>query len=161
MSRATGDTTARDGMRDGGAMTYTLSTAAKATGRNKSTIHRAIKSGAMSATRDPATGSWLIEPAELHRVYPPLSDATSHATGPETARDGARDGDATAQLLARLADKDAQIADLQRRLDAEAAERRQAIERLLAAQEKITALTDQRLAAPAAPAKRGWWSWRR
>src|SRR3954451_154689 len=157
LSRATNDATARDGMRDGGAMTYTLSTAAKATGRNKSTIHRAIKSGAMSATRDPATGGWLIEPAELHRVYPPLSDATSHATGPETARDG----DATAQLLARLADKDAQIADLQRRLDAEAAERRQAIERLLAAQEKITALTDQRLAAPATPAKRGWWSWRR
>jgi hypothetical protein len=71
-----------------------------------------------------------------------------------------------AQLLSRLADKDAQIADLQRRLDSEAAERRQAIERLLATQEKITVLTDQRAATPAwtpppaAPARR-WWAWRR
>jgi hypothetical protein len=140
-------------------MVYTLSTAAKATGRNKSTIHRAIKAGTVSATRDPATGGWLIEPAELHRVYPALSHATSDATGDAIARDIARDSDATAQLLARLADKDAVIEDLRNRLDTEATERRQAIERLLAAQEKIAALTDQRT-APAAPARRSWWPWR-
>jgi hypothetical protein len=49
---------------------YTLGTAAKATGKNKSTIHRAIKSGKISATRDDS-GTYHIDPAELHRVFPP------------------------------------------------------------------------------------------
>jgi hypothetical protein len=52
-------------------MTYTLGTAAKATGLSKSSIHRAIKSGAISAARCD-DGSYKIEPAELHRVYAPV-----------------------------------------------------------------------------------------
>src|SRR3954452_15954871 len=56
----------------GGAhMPHTLRQAAKAAGKDRTTILRAILSGKLSATRDEATGSWLIEPAELHRLYPP------------------------------------------------------------------------------------------
>lgn len=51
-------------------MPYTLAEAAKATGTNKTTILRAIKSGKVSGTKD-EQGTWLVEPAELHRVYPP------------------------------------------------------------------------------------------
>ena len=50
-------------------MNYTLSDAAKATGKSKTTIHRAIKSGTISVTRLD-NGAYSIEPAELHRVFP-------------------------------------------------------------------------------------------
>ena len=53
-------------------MKYTLSQAAEATGKNKATIQRAIKKGKISASKN-ASGSYEIDPAELHRVY----DATS------------------------------------------------------------------------------------
>lgn len=53
-------------------MRYTLGTAAKATGKAKSTILRAVKSGAISASRS-HDGSYEIEPSELHRVFPPNS----------------------------------------------------------------------------------------
>ena len=49
-------------------MRYTLGTAAKATGKAKSTILRAVKSGAISATKA-HDGSYEIEPSELHRVF--------------------------------------------------------------------------------------------
>ena len=52
-------------------MSYTIGTAAKATGKAKSTISRDVKSGRISAERQP-DGSYLIDPSELHRVYPTL-----------------------------------------------------------------------------------------
>src|SRR5689334_16802750 len=51
-------------------MSYTLAAAASATGLNKTTILRAIKNGKICATRH-LRANWLVEPAELHRVYPP------------------------------------------------------------------------------------------
>src|SRR5688572_29247157 len=56
-------------------MRYTLGTAAKATGKNKSTLSRDIKSGKISATRRD-DGSYEIDPAELHRVYPAVECGT-------------------------------------------------------------------------------------
>ena len=53
---------------------HTLGTAAKATGLNKSTVLRAIKSGKISAAKN-EHGEWQVDPAELHRVYPPVADA--------------------------------------------------------------------------------------
>jgi excisionase family DNA binding protein len=47
--------------------------AAKAVGASKATIHRAIKSGKLSAIRQ-GDGSFLIDPAELYRVYEPARD---------------------------------------------------------------------------------------
>jgi hypothetical protein len=53
-------------------MSYTLTSAATATGLNRTTVLRAIKSGKISGTKD-EHGEWHIEPAELHRVYPPVA----------------------------------------------------------------------------------------
>ena len=63
-------------------MSYTLGTAAKATGLSKPTIHRAIRSGRISATRLD-DGSYRIDPAELHRVFPPVSSVPVTTGGTE------------------------------------------------------------------------------
>ena len=51
---------------------YTLGQAAKATGKSKPTIQAAIKKGRISAKKGD-DGSYEIDPSELHRVYPPIS----------------------------------------------------------------------------------------
>lgn len=48
---------------------YTPGTAAKATGKSKTTIQRYISKGKISALKD-EDGSYSIDPAELHRVFP-------------------------------------------------------------------------------------------
>ena len=53
-------------------MPYTLGQAAKATGLSKPTISEAIKKGRISAQKN-ESGSFEIDPAELHRVYPPVN----------------------------------------------------------------------------------------
>ena len=49
-------------------MSYTLATAAKATGLNKSTILRAIKGGQISGTKDPL-GEWRSEERDVLEDY--------------------------------------------------------------------------------------------
>lgn len=56
-------------------MAYTLGKAARATGKSKTTVLRAIQKGKISAGRD-AHGQWSIEPVELHRVYPAVDNGT-------------------------------------------------------------------------------------
>lgn len=58
-------------------MSYTLGDAAKATGKSKTTLHRAIKSGRISAIKA-EDGSYSIEPSELHRVFPPVTPPLRH-----------------------------------------------------------------------------------
>lgn len=53
---------------------YTLGQAAKATGKSKTQIARAVESGKISAERDGPTGPYSIDAAELHRVYPMVTD---------------------------------------------------------------------------------------
>jgi hypothetical protein len=48
----------------------TLAEAAKETGLTKPAIFKAIKNGRVSASRDDK-GQWMIDPAELFRVYAP------------------------------------------------------------------------------------------
>ena len=55
-------------------MKYTAGQAATATGVSKATITRALKSGRISGKKD-ESGAWTIDPAELHRVFPPVADA--------------------------------------------------------------------------------------
>lgn len=64
-------------------MKHTLGTAAKATGKAKSTILRAIEDGRISANRT-ESGHYAIDPAELHRVFPPTvaQQALSNDTQP-------------------------------------------------------------------------------
>jgi len=71
-------------------MKHTLGSAAKATGLSKSTLSRALKAGRISATRSDA-GAYEIDPAELHRIFPPVAPPPEaaimahHATGDATA----------------------------------------------------------------------------
>ena len=54
-------------------MSYTLGEAAKAMGKSKPTIQKAIKSGKISASKK-EDGRYEIDPSELHRVYPVKQD---------------------------------------------------------------------------------------
>lgn len=72
-------------------MVYTPRTAAEAVGMTRQGILKAIRTGRISAKKNPV-GEWEIDPAELHRVYPPLKlDAgngntpVADSTQPETA----------------------------------------------------------------------------
>lgn len=129
-------------------MTLSASQAAKQVGKSVPTITRAIKSGKLSAEpRD--GGGWIIDPAELFRVWPAISnvsDATPTKLRNETPNE-------TKVLQARLEvteqrfdDAQRTIEDLRARLDAETTERRQ-----LTAQ-----ITDQRDNAP--EPRKGFWA---
>lgn len=98
-------------------MVYTLGEAAKATGKSKATISKAIKSGRISASKDD-TGAFRIDPSELHRVYPPTPKGEHAETPNETPVNTLASVDfkaLQARLEAaqeRLADKDSMISDL-------------------------------------------------
>ena len=66
-------------------MPYTLGEAANAAGKAKSTIFKACKDGVISFSRD-ERGRFLIEPAELHRVFPPVSAERSSELTAEQPR---------------------------------------------------------------------------
>jgi hypothetical protein len=124
-------------------MKYTLGTAAKATGKAKSTILRAIKSGTISAHKA-HDGSYAIEPSELHRVFESnhMQPASSNKTQP------LEEQDATLRLRLEILkgererERDqmqATIDDLRRRLDRS---------------------EDRTIALLSAPSKRQrWWPW--
>lgn len=146
-------------------MPLMLGEAAKVVGKNRTTILRAIKTGKLSAAHDDASGAWLIEPAELHRLYPQADARASAPKGDAHLRTGHASGEIRelrARLdaaEARLTDAHDQIADLRHQRDAEAEERR-------TAQAKLTALlTDRRPPDHPSPDVRGdrgrrrWW-WR-
>jgi excisionase family DNA binding protein len=135
-------------------MNYTVGTAAKATGKSKPTISRAIKNGLISAARTPDGSGYLIDAAELHRVFPPLSSA-SNETPPvlhhETPNETGELQVEIRMLRERLEDKDKVIEDLRHRLDAEAEDRRR-LTMLLTAERPSPAPV-----AAVEPPKRAWW----
>lgn len=98
-------------------MVYTLGEAAKATGKSKATISKAIKNGRISASKD-ESGTFRIDPAELHRVYPvavnseqfetPVNAPVSQEHTPEIMELKAR----LEAAHERLSDRDVVIADL-------------------------------------------------
>jgi len=98
-------------------MAYTLGEAAKATGKSKATISKAIKSGRISAEKG-GTGVFRIDPSELHRVYP-ITVEGKHQEAPEETVVNTEDSGLIRELQARLeaaqarlSDKDSVIADL-------------------------------------------------
>jgi septal ring factor EnvC (AmiA/AmiB activator) len=149
-------------------MSYTLGEAAKATGKSKATIGRAVQSGRISAVKNETTGAWKIDPAELHRVFPPVS--AGQAQNGELRQSETPSETAVLQLEQERHEREreriqlqARIDDLTRRLDDSEKERR-------TVQTQLTALlTDQRedAAVPAAvkvrpvvmqpPAKEAGW----
>jgi helix-turn-helix protein len=126
-------------------VSYTLGQAAKAATVSKTTIQRAIKSGRLSASRQ-LDGSYVIDPAELHRVFPRdgngdgevASSVTVNATGELRVE--------VEMLRERLDEKDAVIADLREDRDHWRAQAEQA----------TRLLTDQRPAVQP-EGRRGWW----
>jgi hypothetical protein len=137
-------------------MGYTLGQAAKAVGMSKTSILRSIKSGRISAGRD-ELGQWAIEPCELHRVYPALTEDT--VTGNGTEERAVTGGEtALAEANARAAVAEARLFDSKSMLE-EIREQRdrwqQQAERLAA-----LAITDQRK-EPAPAQAQSWRKWLR
>lgn len=118
-----------------------LSQAAKLAGRSKSTIHRAIKTGKLSATRH-EDGSYSIDPAELSRVF----DMEPHEG---TKRHGAAlDG---TRLLERIEALDAML-NREREISADLKEDRDRWR-----QQATALLTDQRSTKTIFK----WWPWQK
>jgi hypothetical protein len=78
---------------------------------NRTTILRAIKSGKISGAKD-EHGEWHIEPAELHRVYPPVARTEAR---PDATPQYAPGHDVELRIRATLAE--ARLADLKTALD--------------------------------------------
>ena len=125
---------------------YSLKQAAEAAGRGKPAILKAIKNGRVSAKKNDM-GQWQIDPAELHRVYPPVTgDTTGTSSGKrqETPQGTLeiRVLETKVKALEEQLDREREtVNDLRRRLDAESEERRTANDEC----RKLTMmLTDQR-----------------
>lgn len=116
-------------------MTYTLGQAAKAIGKSKNTLARAIHGGKLSAARQ-EDGSYIIDPAELHRVYPPTHPELSHGTLDGPGHDTGTPHPSH-QIQIDILERERKtlldvVDDLRTRLDAAESERRQTQERLTA-----------------------------
>jgi len=124
-------------------MKHTLGTAAKATGKAKSTILRAIKKGIITASRT-TSGSYQIDPAELHRAFPPAAaePASSNDTQPREERA------ATLQLQMEIL-----IRERERERDQMQATINDLRERLDRAEARVSALL------PGPSRTRRWWPW--
>jgi len=125
-------------------MRYTLGTAAKATGKSKTTIQRAIAKGQISAEKK-SGGGYSIDPAELHRVFPAVSSDT---VSRNSKLDITRPPDETPELRAKIEALEAMLVREREALDEVRADRD-------AWKKQATAL----LTAP--PKRRGWWPWGR
>lgn len=102
-------------------MVYTLGEAAKATGKSKATISKAIKIGKISASKG-SNGAYNIDPSELHRVYPVNSLSKHQIEQKETPSNTTVNTHISPQIKElelkleaaqeRLADKEEQLTDL-------------------------------------------------
>jgi excisionase family DNA binding protein len=115
-------------------MTYTLGEAAKATGKSKTTIQRAIKSGKITALKGDS-GAYNIDPSELHRVYPVTG--TGIAKG-NAAQPHVEHHSNEANVLA------VKVEMLEQQLQREQETTDDLRKRLDKAEDRVIALTDQR-----------------
>ena len=96
---------------------YSLKDAAEAIGMGKPAVLKAIQKGRISAQKD-EHGQWRIDPAELHRVYPPVSgNGAENGSSERQETHGNDNGNRTLEreielLRERMTEKDDQIADL-------------------------------------------------
>ena len=140
-------------------MQFSLSQAAKETGKGKSGIHRAIKSGRLSAQRH-EDGTYSINAAELFRAFPPASPEPVPAQSQEPHQEPPATLSAAEEVLQvrvemltiQLEREQETVADLRARLDAEAAERRRLTELLTHQEQK-----SEPLPASAPPPRRWFW----
>lgn len=138
-------------------MKYSLSEAAKATGKNKTTIQRAIKNGKISAVKGDS-GSYEIEPSELHRVFPPA--AAQHLQSNDTQQDKVT---SINNNLARVLELEKELAVARERASGLENQKDQMADtindlrkRLDSSEGRMTALlADNR------PKRSSWWPWNR
>jgi hypothetical protein len=108
---------------------YTMGEAVRACGKSKPAIAKAIRTGRISATRAD-DGSYRIDPAELHRVYPVAGQLFDPGKRGDTPADSPVDTGLLVELTkwrALAEERDAVIRDLRSRLDRETEERRRLI----------------------------------
>jgi len=123
-------------------MRYTLGTAAKATGKSKTTIQRAVTKGLISAEKGRG-GEYSIDPAELPRVFPPIASDTV-SRDPQV--DDTTPHNETPELRVKI-----------EALEAMLVREREALEEVRADRD---AWKQQATALLAAPLKRRrWWPW--
>ena len=116
-------------------MAYSLRQAADATGRAKPTILRAIQSGRISAKKT-EIGEWEIEPVELHRIYPPVTQGVTRTDTP--------DEEVTVELLLlrqELTAKEERVTALQEERERE---RRQLTERIIELRDQLAQSEEER-----------------
>ena len=146
-------------------MKYSLSEAAKATGKNKTTIQRAIKNGKISASKGDS-GSYEIEPSELHRVFPPVT-VQRDAQHPQSNDTQQSKFNSINSNLSRVLELEKELAVAQERVNGLEAQKDQMVDtindlrkRLDSSENRITALlADNR----PAPGSQSWsiWPWRK
>lgn len=150
-------------------MRITIKQAGEATGKSKATILRAIKAGTISAVKDELSGAWMIDPADLYRVFQPASNDAGEVLHGEAGA-SRREVTMMQQQLEELRherererlDKDRQIESLTRRLEAADEERRTTLRQLTAIltdQRTQTIITPLPEPSPAAAqeTRRSWW----
>lgn len=126
-------------------MVYTLGTAARATGLSKATIHRAVKSGRISAVRKD-DNSYEIQPVELHRVFPPVSAETTETVAVRQSNTPPPSPDVTQELAITNA-----------RLEAEVQGLRAMVEELRTARDKWSAQAERVTLALPGTMRNPWW----
>jgi len=137
-------------------MSYTLGQAAQATGKSKMTIQRVIKKGVISANKA-ESGEWKIDPAELHRVFPLITenDTSDSLSDTGVLQREIEVRDERIRIIEEQTERERQqlqntITDLRHRLDQSEEERRKT-------QTQLTALlTDQRQKETPPPPKGLW-----
>jgi hypothetical protein len=117
---------------------------------NKTTILRAIKSGKISGTVD-EHGHWHLEPAELHRVYPPVAGLAENSGAAQ--RDAAFEAVVAAELKFKFALAEERLSELKADLEDMRSQRN-----AWQAQAERLALSDERAQQPQ---RSGWWRRRR
>jgi len=97
-------------------MNYTLGQAAKATGKSKSTISKALKNGTISAKKG-TNGVFSIDPSELHRVFPANGVKEHKQTTDNTTKEHLETAVKVAQLEVRLEAAEKRADDLEQDRD--------------------------------------------
>lgn len=132
----------------------TLSQAAKALGKSKSTLNRAIKTGRLTATRN-EDGTFSIDPSELYRAFPEPPQNAHHTPPLERPRTPVPEElHSRISLLEQLLEKERDTVAREREIAADLKEDRDRWR-----QQATSLLADQRVeSTPRLPVRRRtWW----
>lgn len=98
--------------------TLSLSEAARKVGKSKPTLLKAIKTGRLKAVK--GNREWQIDTADLHQVWPRLTESDGSHTGKDTSKDDAKIAalETEVRMLREMMNREREtVADLRARLD--------------------------------------------